>query len=65
MSVPSLEEAKEAFYEDYQNWCADNKIPATYDGFGVWLSESDLDEPDMEDRNDDSARFEGQSKEDL
>ena len=65
MSAPSIEEAKEAFYEDYKVWCTANKLQATYDGFGVWLSDSDLGEPDMEDRNDDSARFEGQSKEDL
>ena len=43
MSAPSGDEAQEAFFEDYKLWAAENNIPATLDGFDVWLSDSDLE----------------------
>lgn len=34
--------AQDAFWEDYKDWCNKNSLQATYDGFGVWLSDGDL-----------------------
>ena len=50
MSEPSIYEAQEMFFEDYEAWCAENKVPATFDGFSIWLEDSDLDNgPDWAD----------------
>ncbi len=46
MSDPYLE-AQASFYEDYELWCAENKLQATFDGFGVWLSDGDFDSPEV------------------
>ena len=46
MSAPSPDEAQEAFFLDYKEWCAENNIPATLDGFSIWLSDSDLESPE-------------------
>ncbi len=44
MSQPSIYEAQEAFFEDYKEWCSENRVPATLDGFSIWLDDSDLGE---------------------
>lgn len=47
MSVDEeLQEAQDSFFEDYKIWCSENGIPATLDGFGVWLSDGDFEAPE-------------------
>ncbi len=39
----TITDAQDAFFDDYKKWCADNNVPATLDGFDIWLVESDKD----------------------
>lgn len=39
----TFDNAQDSFFHDYREWCIENKIPASLDGFSVWLSDGDND----------------------